>query len=669
MSRKIVLILVSFLSLFLELSLIRWVPAHVYSVAFFSNVILIASFLGLGLGLLLSEKKWDLFYLFPWFLATSVLLILLLKNIQVAIPSNAETWIWSYYQENRLHIPSWKISIIEILGLIFSITVFIFVPLGQKIGKLMKEFLPLYGYTLNIMGSLLGVVCFGIISFFHAPAYVWFLVMALIVILVFYRKRGIVTAAIIMMCIVVILGLVERRMLWSPYYSIELLKTEQESISVYVNQFFHQRSINFDKEIYARDKFALPYKWFSPKRVLIIGSGTGNDVWIARRAGARHIDAVEIDPVIVDLGRKGHPQQPYDSNKVRIFMDDARSFMHKTSGQYDMIIYGTLDSQATLSVTSSIRLDNYVYTREALQEARRLLSKDGVIVLLFSVPTDWMKARLLELVRSVFKEDSRYILMDSYLFNLMIFTGPGLGNALLVHPELSRVSSALPVRTDIEVPQDDWPYLYLERRGIPRLYMTTLLMLVCTSIAAIFILSPLRRGKIDPFFLSLGCGFLLLETKSITTLSLLFGSTWVVNAVVFSAILSLALIANWLVMARHLEKTTWFFTGLVASLLISYFFPLTSLLRLNFFAKVLAAGLLAGLPIFFAAIIFAIVFRRTRYAGIALGSNLLGAVIGGFLEYSSMVWGLNTLYIVALAWYLAAAFYLKNKRISIGFST
>lgn len=76
--------------------------------------------------------------------------------------------------------------------------------------------------------------------------------------------------------------------------------------------------------------------------------------------------------------------------------------------------------------------------------------------------------------------------------------------------------------------------------------------------------------------------------------------------------------------------------------------------------KVFAAGLLAGLPIFFAAVIFAIVFRRTKYAGIALGSNLIGAVIGGFLEYSSMLWGLSALYIVALGWYLIAGFCLFN---------
>lgn len=650
---KITLVSVSFLSLFLELSLIRWIPAHVYSASFFTNIILIASFLGLSLGLLLTEKKWDIFNLFPWILLCSIISILFLRQIQVAIPSDAKTWIWSYYQGNRLFTPPFKISIISVLGLVFFITAFVFIPLGQKIGKLMKEFTSLYAYSLNILGSLLGVAFFGLISFFHLPAFLWFFAAGIISTFVFYKSHRFYISAVIMMCVVGIVGLTEKNILWSPYYSLELRKTEQDSISVYVNQFFHQRAINFEKERYAAEKFQFPYRWFKPERVLIIGSGTGNDVWAARLAGAKDIDAVEIDPIILSVGKE-HPQRPYESKGVHIFMDDARSFMHKSHHLYDMIVYATLDSQAILSVTSSIRLDNYVYTKQALEESRSLLTKKGVMVLLFSVPTDWMKVRLLELARAVFGEDVRYLITDNYLFNLIIFAGSGLQKALSNHPELSTIMAPLPKKTEATLPSDDWPFLYLERPCIPGIYTKTLLMLLFISIFSIIVISPLKFGKISVFFLSLGCSFLLLETKSITTLSLLFGSTWVVNAVVFSAILFLALLANWLVMVRRLEESRWFFVALVSSLIFSYFFPLTNLLKLNFFTKVLIAGFLAGLPLFFAAVIFAIIFRRIKQSGIALGSNLMGAVIGGFLEYLSMARGLNFLYIVALLGYLTA---------------
>lgn len=664
MPQKIALVLVSFLGLFLELCLIRWFPAHIFSIAFFSNVILIASFLGLGLGLLLSHHKRDFFNFFSYILAGSVCLVLFLQNIQVALPVNAQTWIWSYYQGNRLyHLSFLKLSITQLIGLIFALTVIIFIPIGQKIGKLMQGFTPLFGYTMNILGSLLGVIGFAILALFYTSAYVWFAVVGLIVTVVSYKKRGSIINIIMMIAIVLMVGLAEKDILWSPYYAIELREADNKGIAVYINKLFHQKAVDFEQEPYTYEKYMFAYRWFHPKRVLIIGSGTGNDVWIARKAGAEHIDAVEIDPLILKLGYKQHPQHPYDSDKVRVFVDDARSFMHRTSEKYDMIVYGTLDSHATLSVTSSIRLDNYVYTQEALQEAGHLLAPEGVIVLLFSVPTDWLAVRLLETVRCVFgSQDARYIIMDEYLFNLMIVAGPGVKQAFSQDANLFNVLSVLPPKSNITIPTDDWPYLYLTHRGIPYLYLTTLLFLICCSVALIFIFSPLKPGKIDLLFFLLGCGFLLLETKSVTTFSLLFGSTWIVNAVVFSAILAIALLANWLVQTKQWENPRWFLGGLILSLLFIYFFPITNFLRLGFFIKIFLVGILLALPIFFTSLIFAIVIKHTKDVGIALGSNLLGAVIGGFFEYTSMIWGLNTLYIVALGWYIIAAFYLiRNK--------
>ncbi|MDP2981511.1 MAG: hypothetical protein Q8N67_05555 [Candidatus Omnitrophota bacterium] len=648
------LILVSLLSLFLELCFIRWIPAHIFSVAFFSNIILISSFLGLGTGLLLSKKKYDLFPGFSIALSIGVFIIIFSKNIFVYIPPDAQTWLWSYYGGNRFYLPSFKMPIVFVLGIVFSLETIIFIPVGQKIGKLMAGLSPISGYTSNIIGSLLGVICFGAASFFQAPAYIWFLIVLVLVAAVLYRKRAFIPSVFILAGISIFILMQERNILWSPYYSIQLVKDENKSVSVYVNQSFHQKAVNFDKDAAALEKYTFPYRWIHPQNVLIIGAGTGNDVSAALRAGVKKIDAVEIDPLIMKIGLREHPQSPYQSEKVRVFIDDARSFMRKSKGGYDMIVYGTLDSHAVLSTTSSVRLDSYVYTREALQETSRLLSSEGVIVLLFSVPTEWMKDKLLETVRYVFKDEARYILWDPYLFNLMVFAGPGLNSALSLHPDLAKVLTVLPDKSDIEISKDDWPYLYLKKRGIPGLYLSMLLMLSSISLVFIFMLSPFKGAKLDIFFLLLGCGFLLLETKSVTTLSLFFGSTWIVNAVVFSAILFIALLANWFVTKKDPEKIQGFFAALGLSLVASYFFPLSSLLKLGFLAKILGAGLLAGLPIFFAAVIFASVFKRTKYPGIALGSNLVGAVVGGFCEYISMVSGLKFLYILALIFYISA---------------
>lgn len=655
---KLDLVLISFLGLFLELALIRWLPAHIFSIAFFSNVVLIAAFCGLGLGFLLTHNKIDLFKYFPYFFAAICAVVLFLRKVQVDIPSQAQTWIWSYYSGNKIdQIAYFKIPILLLVGLVFLFTVAVFVPVGQRIGKLMGEFESLKAYSLNIFGSLLGVIVFGVLALFYTPAYVWFIIVGLIVFIVNDKDKKLFFGLIAVAVFIVSIWMIEKTIFWSPYYAINLMRGSDNSIAVFVNQLFHQKAINFNQEKPAFEKYLFPYQIFSPSSVLIIGAGTGNDVWVAEKAGVPKIDAVEIDPMIFRIGKTMHPGQPYQDSRVRVFIDDARSFMHKSRDKYDMIVFGTLDSHASLSVTSSIRLDNYVYTRQALLEAKQHLNPNGVVVLLFSVPAKWIEIRLLELARSVFGESStRYTVRDKYLFNLMIIAGPGMENLARISPQISNIVSLLPPAVKMDLPEDNWPYLYLLNRGLPVLYLKVIAILILISTVLISIFSPLRGKNINPVFFLLGCGFLLLETKSVTTFSLLFGSTWIVNAVVFSAILTIALLANWLVMKRTPKKLNWFFAGLLVSLLFLYVFPVGAILDFSFWLKILISGTLIALPILFSSVIFAVLIQRTKEAGLALGSNLLGAVLGGFLEYTSMIWGLNALYLLAFCLYGLAAF-------------
>ncbi|RJP29093.1 MAG: hypothetical protein C4533_04650 [Candidatus Omnitrophota bacterium] len=666
MKNKTVLILVSFLSLFIELTFIRWLPAHIFSIAFFSNIILIASFLGLGIGMLMAGYKRDLFAYFAFILAGAVCMVLLFRNVQVELSSHSQTWIWSHYTGNRIYDFFWfKFSITQLIGIIFTLTIIVFLPMGQKIGKLMREMKPLYAYTLNILGSLLGVIAFGFVSLFRAPAYVWFMIAGIIILAVIYKynKRRFVFNAFAMFLVVFLISSVEKHTIWSPYYAINISVDLGKNISIYVNQLLHQTAVNFEIKQDIYEKYMFPYKVFSPDKVLIIGAGTGNDVWAAQRSGAKHINAVEIDSSILAIGRFGHPQRPYDNKNVHVFVDDARSFMSKDREKYDMIVYGTLDSHATLSVTSSIRLDNYVYTQEALRQAQNLLMPDGVVVLLFSVPNEWMAARLIETTRSVFgSEDTRYFESDDRLFNLVILAGPGVRKAISKNPGLKNVLLPLPPASDIELPKDDWPYLYLTKRGIPYLYLAVLAILVVISVGAVFIFTPLKMSRVNPVFFFLGSGFLLLETKSVTTFSLLFGSTWLVNAVVFSSILVIALIANLVIMKKNPKNPKWFFMALAVSLLFLYFFPLEGILKFGILAKVFFAGALIALPIFFSSFIFAIIIKNAKDASSALGSNLLGAVLGGFLEYYSMIGGLKALYLIALCCYIAAVVFLAKRK-------
>src|SRR5438046_7294388 len=128
----------------------------------------------------------------------------------------------------------------------------------------------------------------------------------------------------------------------------------------------------------------------------------GNDVAAALRNGAGQVTAVEIDPLILKLGEKYHFEKPYSSPRVRQVQDDARSYVENSRDRFDLIVFSLLDSHTTSSHFSNIRIDNYVYTVEALKAAKRLLEPNGVFIVKFQVDTPWIAGRLHGLLSNVF---------------------------------------------------------------------------------------------------------------------------------------------------------------------------------------------------------------------------------------------------------------------------
>ena len=132
----------------------------------------------------------------------------------------------------------------------------------------------------------------------------------------------------------------------------------------------------------------------------------------------------------------------------------------------------------------------------------------------------------------------------------------------------------------VELATDDWPFLYLEKKGIPTHYRLFLLMVLGLSIASMFLLPKNERRLRLPYFF-MGAGFFLIETSNVVKLALLYGSTWVVNMTVFSGILALILAANWTASKLRRDGYPVWFGLLFASCAVAYVLSPGSLLALE----------------------------------------------------------------------------------------
>jgi hypothetical protein len=309
---------------------------------------------------------------------------------------------------------------------------------------------------------------------------------------------------------------------------------------------------------------------------------------------------------------------------------------------------GTLDSQTLLGGMSSVRLDNYVYTMESLRSAHDHLKPGGSLLAYHLSPTTYISSKVFQLVAAAFHQvplaDTRW----RNLFNVTVVAGAGAADVDVKVPDtlLERV----------QLPTDNWPYLYLREPTIPTHYLAALGGVL--GIAALFLglaLPGAPRAIREPNDLALfgtGLGFLLLESKSVTEMSLLFGATWTVNLLVFAAILVCITIANLLVSRIDRTALPAIFLALLVTLGFAYLVPARALLRFAPVIQWTLGAALVAVPIFFAALIFAVLFRDHPDPTRGLGVNLMGAIVGGTLEYSAMALGIKALYLVAAITYL-----------------
>ena len=447
--------------LFLELLVIRWISSEIQVFAYFKNFVLIACFLGFGLGCCLCKRRIRLVaQLLPWPILALVVSLPLqtLRKLLTSMP----TMIGGLAEVDVSGVPSLPHTGTEWIGILQTITIivplfgliaFSFVPIGQIVGWSLENSKGIKGYTINVLSSLAGIVLYTALCFLDQPPAVWIAVAGALLVALFWRLRTArwVAAAVFAGCVALTaLAPQAGQVYWSPYQRLIVrpffdLHHEIVSYEIRTNDSWYQQIFNLSPEFAAKhpeyfqdgptrwNPYNMPYQFFpNPPSVLVLGAGTGNDVAAAVRNGAQRVVAVEIDPLIQRLGRDLHFERPYSSPRVQVEVNDARSYLENSHEKFDVIMFSLLDSHTTSSYYTNIRIDNYVYTLEALRSAKKLLKPDGLLILKFWVDTPFIASRLAQLTETVFGRPPLTLSGDS----------AGLRDErLLLHLRLARTTS------------------------------------------------------------------------------------------------------------------------------------------------------------------------------------------------------------------------------------
>src|SRR5262245_37952357 len=747
------LFLVSGLVLFLELACIRWFPAHVLYLTFFTNAVLLAAFVGMSVGCLLADRPVRLLKHTPLFLTLALgagLLTVQLRSqveryVNVADQANPEV-VFFGGEVSVLQQVEFRFPLEIVLGVFFVLIAMVMVGPGQEMGRAFNRVTHRgRAYALNLLGSLAGILLFAAGSTFQLPPVVWFGLCALGLIVFLTRdgeRPSVLTHAYLAVAVALSLftsgvlpsGEKQPVTIWSPYYRIDF---EREKKSISTNLIGHQQIQPRSEP--SVEPYALPYlfqrdlgAWPAFHRVLIIGTGSGNDLsrallWCGPDA---RIDAVEIDPVIPRLGVEHHPDRPYADPRVKLHLNDGRNFLRQApDGEYDLVVFALIDSLVLQSGYSNLRLESYLFTTEAFRDVRRVLKPTGVSAVYNFFRQGWIAARLRDELKSAFDAEpvmltnppKDTVRLQEFDRGFTVFVAGSGATLAPLRAAFERTQNtywypwAVPVPTDTPngfrsptdpppplkasgfvVPMDmggqpvepkwvrfrpadleasppdlppatdDWPFLYTRKPSIPEHTVRGMVLMVLLSLglwwgtsraaggAAAAELGRSEWGLLARSFF-LGAGFMLVETKAVVHMALLFGGTWTVNTIVFAAVLLMSLAGNLLAMRLRPTNLPPYYALLFVSLALNVLIPIDAFLGLSPAVQIAGACLLAFAPVAFAGIIFSASFARSNRPNRMFGANIAGALAGGLAEHASMLLGFRYLILVAAGFYLLSS--------------
>ncbi|MEV6653992.1 spermidine synthase [Streptomyces sp. NPDC051219] len=639
------LLLASATMLFVELALIRWTGANIVHLSYFSNFILLGSFLGIGLGFLIPAGRGQ--WLKRWAPLPLAVLVVLVRGFPVQVQQTSAEVIY-FTAVRTTGLPEWVT-----LPALFLLVAVVMAAIGKITADLFRRLPSLEAYRYDLVGALSGSVAFAVLSWLSAPSVVWG-VIAAAALLVLGGRRNLFryTVPLAAMVTALLLESLGPGVWWSPYYKLEVTRAASgtRAYKISANGVPHQSIAPMKVLMRPGSPYAQPYRQ-TPRnphrRVLIIGAGNGNDVAVALAHGAQRVDAVEIDPKLQQAGARLHPAKPYDDPRVHVHINDGRAFLEQTHLRYDLIVMALPDSLTLVSGANNLRLESYLFTRQAFESAHEHLAPHGAFTMYNYYRQHWLIDRFAGNLTTVFGHTP---CMTQYGGNKAAVLLAGETAADQSCAKIWHRSGPVPAAAT-----DDHPFPYLLHRTIPGLYLGALAAIVLVTLLSVRLAGVRIRRTVrylDMFLL--GAAFMLLETKNVIGFALYFGTTWLVNALVFIGVL-LAVLAG-VEVRRRMRRLNQPFMQVVlfAALALAWLVPADLVLSLPFAQRLAAAIALAFAPIFCANLIFSDRLADAPDPTAAFGANLLGALTGGTLEYLALLTGYQALLLLIALLYAAA---------------
>ena len=238
MPKPLRLVLLSCLMLFVELALIRWTGSNIVHLSYFSNFVLLGSFLGIGAGFLRGRARVNLF---PYAPVALTLLVGLVLIFPVRIDRSGSDLI--YFGNFTSGLPLWVT-----LPFIFVAVAGVMAMIAEGVARTFVEFEPLEAYRYDIAGSIVGIAAFSALAFTWAPPVAWGVVVAVLFVILL-RPSMRVLQAVALIGLVFMLGResIVPEWSWSPYYKIKTtafaIPGHPDGVQIDANGFPHQSAV------------------------------------------------------------------------------------------------------------------------------------------------------------------------------------------------------------------------------------------------------------------------------------------------------------------------------------------------------------------------------------------------------------------------------------------